>query len=270
MILGNNKLTTLDCNILKGLANLESIELSNNRLRSIPTGFFDGLTSLRDVDLSHNLLHTIPSPTELGLIPNLQYVYLSNNNFSESAYVFPFFEKSQCCFVGGNPFLCDCGFQYLQDWFMNKSQSEKQMLGRFESLGCHFNDSYIDVTGDLPPEGCQMDDETAVTLSDSAIPSSTSHSRGRADSIYSTVASYSAHWSYLMGKAVVVSSSGNPLMKNIWAMSMANITICVLIIILISVMFCFIRKVGKEEQKPDGQLKPASKHTKIAERQNLA
>ncbi|PIK41863.1 putative chondroadherin-like protein isoform X1 [Apostichopus japonicus] len=156
--LSGNKLTYLDGNIFSGLSKLKSISLNRNHLGSIPAGVFDGLTSLNSVDLSNNHLYSIPQPTDLGLLHGLQSIYLNENVFTISNLIIPFLNTSDILIIGGNPFLCDCTFIQVQTWFLGKSKDDQTFLLRRSSLGCWWDDRFIDIYGDLS-ETCQDSSE---------------------------------------------------------------------------------------------------------------
>ncbi|XP_071839237.1 uncharacterized protein [Apostichopus japonicus] len=160
--LRGNKLTYLDVNIFKGLSKLKSIYLDRNRLGSIPAGVFDGLTSLYSVDLSNNHLQSIPQPTDLGLLHGLQSIYLNENYFTMSDSIILFLNTSDILILGGNPFLCDCTFIQVQTWFLGKSKEDQTFLLQRSSLGCWWDDRFIDIYGDLS-ETCQDSSENQQT-----------------------------------------------------------------------------------------------------------
>ncbi|PIK41862.1 putative chondroadherin-like protein [Apostichopus japonicus] len=156
--LSGNKLTHLDVHIFSGLSKLKLISLDRNHLDSIPTGVFDGLTSLYSVDLSNNHLYSIPQPSGLGLLHGLQSIYLNENYFTMSNLIIPFLNTSDILILGGNPFLCDCTFIQVQTWFLGKSKDDPTFLLQRSSLGCWWDDRFIDIYGDLS-ETCQDSSE---------------------------------------------------------------------------------------------------------------
>ncbi|XP_071835285.1 uncharacterized protein [Apostichopus japonicus] len=242
LILENNELVSIENDTFNCLISLEVIALNNNKLTSIPNGLFDGLTTLKDIDLSQNLLHTILSPSELGLISKLRYLLLADNYINKSTDIVPFFEQSVYLFVGGNPFECDCGFQNIQEWYLNQSIVVKQVLSHCSSLGCYFNDSYIDVTAALPTNSCQTDDgvltSTTVKYTTNHVKTSTEELEQPKDSTVNPI------------KQTVLTeslSSDSLLIDKLWKISMANLIICSVIMVML-LLYCYIIIIKRSER----------------------
>ncbi|PIK55874.1 hypothetical protein BSL78_07208 [Apostichopus japonicus] len=236
LILENNELVSIENDTFNCLISLEMIALNNNKLRSIPNGLFDGLTSLRDVDLSQNHLHTILTPSELGLISNLRYLFLAGNYINKSSDIVPFCELSAYLFVGGNPFECDCGFQKIQEWYFNQSIVVKQVLSHSSSLGCYFHGSFIDVTAALPTNSCPTDDDvltsTTVKYTTIHIKTSTEELEQPKDSTVNP-----------MKQTVLTespSSDSSPIDK-LWKISMSNLIICSVIMVMLLLYYYYKR-----------------------------
>ncbi|KAJ8037640.1 Leucine-rich repeats and immunoglobulin-like domains protein 3 [Holothuria leucospilota] len=120
--LGKNKLKFVHHSAFHGLNSLESIDLSNNKLRLIPDGLFDGLGSLREVMLSGNDIVSLPVPR--GHV-RYELFDVANNNLIQSGNILPYLHISDTIYIDGNPFICDCDFLLVQQWYQNKTQSEQ-------------------------------------------------------------------------------------------------------------------------------------------------
>ncbi|PIK56257.1 hypothetical protein BSL78_06840 [Apostichopus japonicus] len=234
LILENNELVSIENDTFNCLISLEVIALNNNKLTSIPNGLFDGLTTLKDIDLSQNRLHTILSPSDLGLLTHLRYLFLADNYINKSTDIVPFFEQSVYLLVGGNPFECDCGFQKIQEWYLNQSIVVKQVLSHSSSLGCYFNGSYIDVTAALPTNSCPTDDDalTSTTVKFTTIRVKTSTEELEKPKVPTA--------NHMKQTVLTMSpSSDYSLIDNLCKKLTANLIICSVIMVMLILLFLF-------------------------------
>lgn len=148
LYLGNNKLHHLRRNTFENLRQLESITLSKNNLRWIPQGLFSGLSSLREVTLAGNQLVTIPPPKHIGIGTKLQLLNFQNNNFNTTGEILPYLNISDQLLFDGNPFICDCAFMIIRQWYQNKPNTDHQI--QHYQIGCFWNESFISIIDDFP------------------------------------------------------------------------------------------------------------------------
>lgn len=146
--LSNNNLHYLARNTFKDLSNLKSITLSKNKFKWIPRELFSGLTSLREVTLAGNQLVTIPPPKHLGIDTKLELLNFQNNDFNTTCEILPYLNISVRLLLGGNPFICDCTFMTIRQWYQNKSNTDHHI--QHDQTGCFWNESFISVTDEFP------------------------------------------------------------------------------------------------------------------------
>lgn len=148
LYLGDNKLHHLRRNTFQNLGHLESITLSKNNLRWIPQGLFSGLTSLKEIILAGNQLVTILPPKHLGINTKLELLNFQNNNFNTTGEILPYLKISDQLLFDGNPFICDCTFMTVRDWYQNKSNTDHHI--QHDQIGCFWNESFISIIDDFP------------------------------------------------------------------------------------------------------------------------
>ncbi|KAJ8037639.1 Leucine-rich repeats and immunoglobulin-like domains protein 3 [Holothuria leucospilota] len=152
--LGKNKLKFIHHGAFHRLNSLESVNLSNNKLRWIPDGLFDGLGSLREVVLSGNDIVSLPVPR--GHV-RYELFDVANNNLNQSGNILPYLHISDTIYIDGNPFICDCDFLLVQQWYQNKILSERQHYDIHNPIACEpSNDEDI-------PLSCDFTDSTSTT-----------------------------------------------------------------------------------------------------------
>jgi hypothetical protein len=83
--LDSNKLSTFKFSILKNSLNLEYFDARNNVIEKIETTDFAN-SKLETIDLSNNSLSTFPLHN-LKVLPNLNYLDISSNNFTEFQFI---------------------------------------------------------------------------------------------------------------------------------------------------------------------------------------
>lgn len=152
LALDTNKIRYVNNTILHGLTMLRWVSLSRNDLEQIPNEFFLGLTSLSEVIFSFNNLAAISTPANLCIGQKLTLLDLRNNAINDSDYILPYLSISVELRLDGNPFVCNCGFRLLQDWYRNKSVVEYLD----SPLQCTFNGTLVHITSQLPVN-CQIE-----------------------------------------------------------------------------------------------------------------
>ncbi|KAJ8027249.1 Chondroadherin-like protein [Holothuria leucospilota] len=152
LTLDNNELAYLDEDHFKGLKEMSTLSLQGNRIKTLPLGLFAGLESLQEVLLSNNQLITITSPHILGLQPSVEILNLTNNYINHTDVIFPFLVNATwTLYLSGNPFLCDCDFQMLQERLNTTSTQQTIDTSSENPLSCEFQDgSKQNITDSLP------------------------------------------------------------------------------------------------------------------------
>lgn len=107
-----NKLETLTDGLFNSNAQLERLDFSDNLIRSIPKGIFEKLPNLAILLLSGNRLVTFPVQLPILEVLDLSFNQISNIREHNKENVYP----HEFLFLGGNPFHCDCGVQWLKEF----------------------------------------------------------------------------------------------------------------------------------------------------------
>lgn len=155
--LNNNRLKTLDQNVFLGLTSLQNLYLNGNNLKWLTPGLFDGLQSLKKVNLSDNKLIAIPSPRDIGH-NNYDLFEIANNFVNLSRSIIPYLNASGRLYIDGNPFICDCDFLFVQQWYHNISQAEKKHYQSRDPIMC---EGYL-IT-DILPVVCDSTNSSNLT-----------------------------------------------------------------------------------------------------------
>ncbi|KAJ8027250.1 Leucine-rich repeat-containing G-protein coupled receptor 4 [Holothuria leucospilota] len=141
LFLDNNELKYLNKDQFKGLKEMSTLSLQGNQIKTLPSGLFSGLESLNEVSISNNQLITILAPQILGLRLGVNVLNLTNNHMSHTAVIFPFLiNATWTLYLGGNPFLCDCDFQMLQERLNTTSTQQTIDTSSENPLSCEFQD----------------------------------------------------------------------------------------------------------------------------------
>lgn len=107
--LRGNQLSVTDENLFKNNKKLNHIDIESNRLRFLPTNLFKNLVNLRSLYLQDNQLSDLSFIEEIPMMKSLAFIRLSHNNLSDAnveklLVSFPNLNK---LWLDNNEFLCD-------------------------------------------------------------------------------------------------------------------------------------------------------------------
>uniref|UniRef100_A0A452GLY8 LRRCT domain-containing protein n=1 Tax=Gopherus agassizii TaxID=38772 RepID=A0A452GLY8_9SAUR len=118
LTLAHNNISELLPGAFRDVGKLTELNLRGNQLRTLPEEAFEGLAGLKDLDLSDNALEELPQGLLAGL--ELNTLWLSGNQLRTlPSGFFPEGHMFAYVYLAGNPWRCDCGLAYLQEWIVD-------------------------------------------------------------------------------------------------------------------------------------------------------
>ncbi|XP_030418281.1 platelet glycoprotein Ib alpha chain-like isoform X1 [Gopherus evgoodei] len=118
LTLAHNNISELLPGAFRDVGKLTELNLRGNQLRTLPEEAFEGLAGLKDLDLSDNTLEELPQGLLAGL--ELNTLWLSGNQLRTlPSGFFPEGHMFAYVYLAGNPWRCDCGLAYLQEWIVD-------------------------------------------------------------------------------------------------------------------------------------------------------
>lgn len=128
-----NALTDLPEGAFEGLSRLVLLDLSHNKLTSLlNSDMFLSLTSLVSLNLSHNILDYVHPRVFHGL-KALDYLHLEHNNLTSLLpETFKNLSRKAQLYLGNNPWNCHCGIE----WIVEKIQAAATYFSDVENLIC--------------------------------------------------------------------------------------------------------------------------------------
>lgn len=81
LLLSHNSIEKLDIDVFDGLTNLQELSLEHNKLTSFDTKIIESLKSLESIILESNYLFDIDAKSIKQNLPNIQAIYIEDNNF---------------------------------------------------------------------------------------------------------------------------------------------------------------------------------------------
>ena len=131
--LSHNLLSYLNDSTFAHSLQIRTLDLSYNIIKTVSSGTFDHLKQLQYLNLMENRINTVASTlTSVITLPSLQYLNVAYNNIAEIPESFfrsltarptrrnvTSFSLPSILHLdfSGNPFLCSCSIQSMQDWF---------------------------------------------------------------------------------------------------------------------------------------------------------
>ncbi|KAJ8390383.1 hypothetical protein AAFF_G00107770 [Aldrovandia affinis] len=133
LVLSRNRISDVSVGAFRGLAALREVSLHTNRLSGLQEGTFGGLTALVNVSLKHNRLRSLPGKLLHGL-PALRLLNLHNNSLpSLSGELLASLESADRVALALNPWACDRNIAPLRDWL----RVHGSKVQNFSAIVCH-------------------------------------------------------------------------------------------------------------------------------------